>query len=695
MKSCLAILALAFAGSACAQLPLTLALGAGDQALPWDYAGTGIESRCGSDWFFLAAEQWTCVRRNGAGALGVISAGLLPEVLDGFVVVRPPLAADRRLLMAGPVEVQGTRILALDPVNLAVEDLGRLPPGGYPNFPFLRVDVEGDGVEELLLTDSPPLGSRLVSLPTSTTPSQVVRTLAFIPLGAGQFDSDPQSELVTVDALGELTIRDASSLQVEPFSIPGSYFDNGVLVRDWDSDGIAEIALRSRSFRIVLVDVNRPGLPIELPVNDHALDLIDWQAAGSLDLLLWSPGMLRVFDPRTGSLLSEVFVPRVGQELPRHVLRMDWDNDGDRDLVWPQLASPNSLWLVRNNGGVSELQAGASYKHVAGEALVGGHPRLVTVEGFLAENGIAARLRTRDPATLELQTDVALAGADINARFAVADFHPADGVEVIAVAQTHVRLHDLSGALLWERPIELPFERSFRNPVFVDASCQGAGCRRLLLLDRAHAASGVHRLRLFDTATGNQSWSLDAPLLHRFLPLGLTDLDTDGVPELLYADEVGGNSTILALDGVSSGLRWQTEMLTRPIGLRQTFAASRRLALLFADGAIAWMRPQDGEFLRVAPVLNPGQDACGESCDFVYLGQGSSSGAFVTSNLQGRTLATRWRDLRGPIWSQSRHAYISGLAPFADGRVVISSGFALYAYDAADDGLHADEFEGW
>lgn len=696
MKIRVALMALAVAAPAAGQSPLALVASAGDLTLPWDYADLGIESRCGTDGFVIAANQWFCVRRNAGGALAATQVGLMPAALDGFIVVRPPTVTDRRLLLAAPTQNSpGNPVAAFDPVTLAVEDLGTFAIGGLVGQPVIRVDVEGDGIEELVLTDSPPLSWRSVSLPTSNaTPSQVIRTYSFRPLAAAQIDADPQDELVVVSDTGELQFYDASTLQLESFQPAGNYFTQ-MLVRDWDADGIDEIAIRTRTSTVALIDPNGVGSPLQIASGYIPLDVIDWQGPGSQDLVLWSNSEVRVFDPQSGAQVGQAWVPTVAQERPQSTLRADWDNDGDMDLVWPQVSAPTALWRLRNNDGLTALQPGAAHKIVAGSALIEGEPVVVTVESFAGSSGLDFRLRSRDPQSLAVIGDAPLSGADVNSKFVVADFHPAAGFELMEIGQTRLRLRALDGTELWSRNIELPFDRRFLYPVFPDFTCSGDFCRRVLLLDRPVVGTD-ERLRLFDTANGTEVWTLETPDFAVARPLGLSDLDTDGASELFYREIDGGtNHRMVALDGITRNLRWQHSDLPAPLRVARTQDQRQRLAVLAEDASISYLEPATGTVLRVGPATLSGSDLCLGSCEIAYLSQGETQGVWVTTNLQGFGLSTRMRDLRSPRWSENRYEFVRGMAVFGRNRVILDGGSAVRAYQDGEDGMHTDEFEGW
>lgn len=696
MKIRVALMALAATAPALAQSPLTLVAMAGDLTLPWDYADLGIESRCGTDGFVIAANQWFCVRRNANGSLAATQVGLMPAALDNFFVVRPPTATDRRLLMSAPTQnSSGYPVAAFDPVTLAVEDLGTFPIGGRVDRPVLRVDVEGDGTEELVLTDSPPISWRSVSLPTSgATPSQVIRTYSFRPLAAAQIDADPQDEIVVISDTGQLQFYDASTLQLEPFQPAGNYFAQ-TLVRDWDADGIDEIAVRTQSSTVALVDPNAVGAPLQIPSSHIPLDLIDWQGPGSQDLVLWSSSEVRVFDPQSGAQVGQAWVPTVAQERPLSTLRADWDNDGDIDLVWPQVSVPTALWRLRNNDGVTALQPGAVYKSVAGSAVIEGEPVVITVESFTGTSGPDYRLRSRHPQSLAVVGDAPLSGADVNSKFAVADFHPAAGFELIEVGQTRIRLRALDGTELWSRNIELPFDRRFLYPVFPDSTCTGDFCRRLLLLDRPFSGND-ERLRLFDTAGGTEVWTLETPDIAVARPLGLSDLDTDGATEIFYSESGDGeNHRMVALDGVTRTVLWQHRDIPVPLLVARTQDQRRRLAVLGEDASISYLGAATGNVLRVGRATLSGSALCLGSCEIAYLGQGETQGVWVTTNLQGFGLSTRMRDLRSPRWSENRYEFVRGMAVFGRNRVILDGGSAIRAYQDGEDGVYTDEFEDW
>jgi hypothetical protein len=232
--------------------------------------------------------------------------------------------------------------------------------------------------------------------------------------------------------------------------------------------------------------------------------------------------------------------------------------------------------------------------------------------------------------------------------------------------------------------------------VVPDATCTGEHCRRVLILDDDFSGPD-DTLRLFDTATGNELWSgtSSADWLER--AIGLSDLDGDGVPELLYSDfAIATGVRLVALDGVTRQPRWTTATgIDRPLQTQRTSDSAQRLTLLGEYGGIHYLDPATGAVRRTRYLIGPDSASCPQLCELRYLSQGATVGQWLVINFSDHVLRTMARDLRGPRWAGGAGYFPNGVAVLGPRLVNIASGTSIYALQAEIDGIFTDEFEGW
>lgn len=678
-----------------AQGPLIEVAALGDLELNYADFSIDIESRCGADWFVLEGVYWKCVRPAPSGRLDVVDFGRLPEVLIGTGIMRRPVTGDRRFLVFNGRNA--ATVYGFDPVTLAVTALGSVPPGGSARIPPILADADGDGYPEYLLPGSAGSQDRLIRLPGAPgTAFEVVRTLPFQTLFAGQFDADPQSELATVQSPGVLRFHDANSLAQESYQPQGQYLDFGAraVVDDWDGDAVQEIAIRLSNGQVGLLDPNRSSLPTTANSPGcvgSPLAPVAWQSPSSRDLALVCSGTAYVVDPRTGALLQQSPLPQSVGDFPQQPIARDWDNDGDMDLAWVQFG-PNALWLFSNGGAVSTVQLAARNKTVVGYTQTGGPVQLVMVEAYGTAVAPTLRLRRRNETTLALVADAPLAAiGTFDVGYALADLHPQTGDEVLQSAEKSMTLHALDGSLLWTRTIDDPVTRSFRHAVVPDATCANPHCQRLLVLD---AGSPQSFLRLYDTAQANgEIWSRDVSSEAVQAIVGLSDLDADGIPELLYSRfAMGTGRELVALDGQTRELHWRQAGIEGGARLmRRTPDPRERLAILGYSGGLHYLAPGTGELLRVRDLIDGNCDA---GCELGYVRQGEYAGQWVAVIGQER-ITTLARSLRGAQWDGTPVLRPRSLAVSPSGMVHLTSGTHLHAFEAGAETLHDDEFEAW
>jgi hypothetical protein len=548
----------------------------------------------------------------------------------------------------------------------------------------------------------------IVSLPGGPgMPSQLLRTLPFRPDFAGQFDADPQSELAVVDDNGVLRFYDATTLLQEPYQPQGAYYGRGsapFVVADWDADGIDEIAIDSRLGWVGLIDPNGSTTPVQATIPDSGpvepLAMVDWQGPNSRDLAIWTRQRVRVVDPRSGAVLGTFPTPELTGSDPYLPLSIDWDLDGDGDLAWIQgEVFGSALWLLRNGDGLAVQQYPALDKRVVGHVDTGGQPQLVTVELFGAPTGGDLRLRRRNPQTLGLLDDVQIVFDRFSEdSYALADLHPNVGTELLQAGQERLRLFGMDGTLLWSRPNPQPLQHRYRFAKVPDSSCSGAGCQRILLLDEDQSGSGETRIRLLESAVdGSEVWNTaaatDASLVGT---VGLSDLSGDGIPEIFFTESgVSAQRKLVVHDGATGTLRWQSADIEWPVQLQRTDDSAHRVAVLSSTGSVTYVDPADGHVLRQLPVAGS-TSPCFVRCDLRYLRQGETVGLWLLGNASSEfPLQTVGRDLRSTAWGGGIGHFPNGIAAVGPNLVNIAAGNALYRFDAAADGVFAEEFEGW
>lgn len=274
---------------------------------------------------------------------------------------------------------------------------------------------------------------------------------------------------------------------------------------------------------------------------------------------------------------------------------------------------------------------------------------------------------------------------------ALADLHPQTGDSVLQSAETSMGLHALNGSLLWTRTIADPVNRSFRHAVMPDATCVNPHCQRLLVLD---VGSTQSFLRLYDTAQANgEIWSREVTSEAVQAIVGLSDLDADGIPSLLYSRFAMATSReLVALDGQTRELRWQQAGIDGGARLmRRTPNPRERLAILGHFGGLHYPAPGTGELLRGRDLIDGNCDA---GCELGYVRQGEYAWQWARVIGQER-ITTLSRTLRGAQWDGTPIRWPRSFAVSPSGMVQLTSGTHLHTFEAGTETLHDDEFEVW
>lgn len=660
-----------------------------DFAFSFQYIDHQGPNHCSPDWLVIENGRWFCVRKNAADQLQITQLG--ESILGSvpWILLRGPVPGDRRLLLAGIAGATGGNpVFAFDPLTLAQEVLGNLPAEVQPSG-AIAVDRDGDGRPELAMKSaSAPARVRLVSLPGGAGPPfAVLAELDVFPILAAQIDADPQQELAYVDGLS-LRFQDASTLQGEAWRPAGTYSDvYPGFAWDADADGLDELAVRTCCpGPLGLLDPARPDWSAMVGVGGperRPLAALAWSSRRSRSLVTWSFNGLGVVDPESGQAVASLGVHRT-LEYAAPLARLDLDADQDEDLLW---LSPGTLWVLRNPDGPWEVQFGSLEKRILGLWPQDGENALATVEQFSGPEPSPLRFRLRDALTLGLLHESDLGRGSLNQEFQFGDLHPAPGPELVHSTGGTLTLKGYQGNTLWTRATWFPFVHQFRQPVAPDFTCRAEGCRRLLVM-ADQQGSGFDLILLLDGATGETLLSQDD--FSQSQPLALSDLNGDGLPELVYAPRTAG-SRLTARDGLTGELLWSVAMSEPPVVVKRSAGDPMRLAVLGSFGTLRYLDPANGETLRQ---LQPAPGHSCSNCSLDYLAHGPAAGTWVVGGLGAAGLVGVRRDLRGLAWT----------LPHLDGSLSALAPDKLHVADARsvrllrlppDDGIFAVEFEAW
>jgi hypothetical protein len=497
-----------------------------------------------------------------------------------------------------------------------------------------------------------------------------------------------------------LRLYDAVSLQQEAFNAGGWFDPAGVaLAADWDDDGIDEIALPEYfDTGVGLVDPNggsqvlagaRNFLPPKRP-----LGIVDWSGQNARELVVQASNGVQIIDPRTGATIASFPVATApGEQNPLHPRAIDWDDDGDQDFIYVG-SDTSTLNLLRNPQGLQVLQYGAQAKQPLGTVQFSGQPQVLALEHFGPVSAPAARVRTRDPATLALRDEVALESAPgPYAQWQLAEVHASAGPELLSVEADRLRAHSsTTGALLWQQSPHP--NRRLADAVAAKTPCSGANCRWIAVLDESLGASQP-RIRILDGTDGSEV-ATPVPEVDQARVLALSDLDDDGVPDLL-AWTYSTSSRLQAFRGGDWQLLWQQTLEGGeiPAQVVRTEDADNRLAVLYESGLLAYHDPAGGLVLRSA-MLRPasGGSPCLSQCRLGYVMHGPRSGTFVYSLING-PIAGIDRSLRGAAQSTQDNS-LSAFGLAVTGPWVSLGGLeVMSAVEFPQEGLFADSLEGW
>ena len=224
-------------------------------------------------------------------------------------------------------------------------------------------------------------------------------------------DTAPTAHTYAIVKKGQATLHGAATTSLDapvtpvvalaPHQTPAAYLDGGALEVsvtgpasplpiDWDRDGDLDLVVGDGAGQLhlmradvgVLTDegvILAGATPITVPVAADPL-LVDWDGDGDPDLLLPDGATVRVyenvgaadapaFDPAWASLqaMGPLGVPvDVTLAAPARLVPVDWDGDGDRDLVAGVPGGVLQLWLNEGTDASPALGAATPVSGVFG-----------------------------------------------------------------------------------------------------------------------------------------------------------------------------------------------------------------------------------------------------------------------------------------------------------------------------------------
>jgi len=174
----------------------------------------------------------------------------------------------------------------------------------------------------------------------------------------------------------------------------------------------------------------------------------------------------------------------------------------------------------------------------------------------------------------------------------------------------------------------------------------------------------------------------------------MTDLNADGIPELMYSDsQFGIGSRLVVLDGATRAQIWVKP--GAPVRVGRTDGTQSRLAVLGADAVLSYLHPANGDTLRSIAV---GPNSCTTDCELSFVRQGDSAGSWLVTGVhESTTTPTRNvtvdRDLRTPIYTHVEHRFDQGLAHPSKNIINVRDRHSIYSFELENEAIFADEFE--
>ena len=150
--------------------------------------------------------------------------------------------------------------------------------------------------------------------------------------GVGDFDADPQGEIVVVWS-GNVTLLDDDCSRKWTVSVPGGK-GGAPTIADFDSDGQPEIGVAGAT-RYVVFETNG-SVKWERPINDansgmSGATAFDFEGDGQMELVHADESWLRIYEGATGAVRFEA--PHPATTLYENPVIADVDGDGSAEIV--------------------------------------------------------------------------------------------------------------------------------------------------------------------------------------------------------------------------------------------------------------------------------------------------------------------------------------------------------------------------
>jgi hypothetical protein len=662
------------------------------------WAGQGIEGPCGADWYIVegrgSGDGWYCIRKSASGWAevydwGVIDGGAFPGRL-----LRPPVPGDRRLLLHS-----GAQVRSYDPVTRESFPVATLPPFNSIEQPPMRMDRDGSGRNQLMLSAAGNEPLPVIALPgAAAVPWQIVASGTHPLLTqAGRvvpvkLNDTAIDELLVNPFDGLLHVFDAASLLPTGQTFPSAAW---TVALNWDGDARDELAFGDNAGAVSLVDPDggHPARTVFFPdalIRPRHVGMLPRANAATSLLLVVATTQVKVVDPRTGSELGGHALDNPFYFDEGGIRSGDWDLDGTGDAWW---VHGRKLLLIQNPATLSTLQEGADwFKWPLAVRQANANGELLALEVFQNEPLFRYEIVRRDADSLA-----------VLGRSSLADPLPAVGNrESVRVGDLNgwalayqseftLTVHDAeTGSLRWQRPGPGGASNG-QSMVLVDGPCSGASCTNVAVTEvLLGPGQQVSHISLLDGANGGVVWSEVNPLCLgscQYSAMSYSDLNGDQVPDIIH----GGNTSLRAVDGATHQQLWRIDGLPQPIrAVARTGDTRRRLLTIDGVGVLRYHDLATGEPWRQRRY--PSDRVCEQTwCRIEYVAVSQNIGYWAVFN---GNPAIHWirDDLRASsVQPNSGADHFLGSGP---AEVITGGHFGLVRSSVSMDDLFVDDFEG-